>query len=120
MTPTMMPANKSPIQIQICGPLAPSGLALLRAARASPSPYERVAVSKDGQRQNGRYSGTRWMIGKQMNKDALATKPMPASAQSIFHCCRRIATRAPPASVAPEKDHVIIDTLGEQQADKTG
>ena len=64
MTATMMPANKSPIQIQICGPLAPLGLALLRAARASPSPFQRVAVLKNGDRKNDRYSGLGWMIGK--------------------------------------------------------
>ena len=64
MTATVMPTNKSPIQIQICGPLAPLGLALLRATRASPSPSQRFVALKDGERTSGRYSESRWMIGK--------------------------------------------------------
>ena len=52
----MIPANKSPIQIQICGPFAPLGLALLGATRASPSPSQRFLALKEGERTSGRYS----------------------------------------------------------------
>src|SRR5437016_4439381 len=56
MTATIAPANNNPIQIQICGPLAPSGLPLLHVARAFPSPVQRVAASKNGEFQNDRNS----------------------------------------------------------------
>src|SRR6516165_7327441 len=52
MTATIAPANNSPIQIQICGPLGESGLPLLGVARAFPSPVQRVAASKNGELQN--------------------------------------------------------------------
>src|SRR5436190_23894551 len=64
MTATMMPAKKSPTQIHTCGLLAAALLALLRAARTSPNPFQIVAARKNGERQNGRYSGSRWKVGK--------------------------------------------------------
>src|SRR5215469_8809063 len=64
MTATIMPANNSAIQIQICGTVAPSGLAPLGLARASPRPFQRVAASKNGERQNDRYSELGWIIGE--------------------------------------------------------
>src|SRR5437762_2714750 len=119
-TAAMMPTNKSAIQIQICGAVgtvrvgtAPRGQSVAESVPKGCSVKERRAPERQVFRNP--------VDNRQINQQRCAGQQThPRHRPNYFPPLPSNCHQGSSGQHCSEKDYVIIDTLGEQQADKTG